>query len=61
MKKFKFKNLIRNSELKFHIGSTQLNSDFPVHIHDFNELVIITGGFKNKKGKTPSRYREKYV
>lgn len=45
MKKYNFYDMNADQDLSFHIGpAAYLNSDFPVHRHDFAELVIITKG-----------------
>lgn len=45
MKKFYFEDMDTNTDLPFYIGPpAYLNMDFPIHAHDFAELVIITEG-----------------
>lgn len=45
MKKYYFADMKTNKGQSFHIGpATYLDTDFHLHIHDFNELVIIIQG-----------------
>jgi AraC-like DNA-binding protein len=44
LKEFRLKDAVGTSPFLFHIGKACVRENFPEHVHDFSELVVILGG-----------------